>query len=82
MTYTQVADTLENFITGKGGDWDWDDYLNTRFSDPYLLGVQERMNGLQQEYPSGKRNEYCSPEGIEVIKTYAQELRNKAAMSR
>jgi hypothetical protein len=82
MTYTQVANTLENFITGKCGNWDWDDYLNTKFSDPYLVSVQVRMDGLPDEFPSPRNDHYTSPEGIDVIRNYINELRNKAAMGR
>src|SRR5579862_1384620 len=51
MTYREVADTLEAFVEGRGGQWDWDDYMSaTFFADPYLKHVQERMIHLSNEF--------------------------------
>ncbi len=79
MTYLEVAQTLEDFIEGRGGEWAWDDYLTgTHFKDPYLKATQERMNGLSAEFPPLLKGYYCGPAGIEVIRTRIQELRTKA----
>jgi hypothetical protein len=79
MTYLEVAQTLENFITEGDGRWDWDDYtLGTTFSDPYLAALQRRMASLGNEFPPLAKGHYCSPAGIEVIRASIQELRTKA----
>ncbi|HMF65923.1 MAG TPA: hypothetical protein VK608_17675 [Edaphobacter sp.] len=83
MTHTEVADTLEAFINDQGGQWDWDDYISaTIFSDPYLQEVQARMVHLSDEFPAEKGRGYCSPEGIDVIRGYIEDLRKLAAATK
>jgi hypothetical protein len=79
MTYLEVAQTLENFIDGSGGRWDWDNYsTGVSFKDPYLRDLQIRMASLGNEFPPLSKGHYCSPEGIEVIRSYIRELRARA----
>ena len=77
MTYLEVADALEDFVEGRGRQWDWDNYMSyTSFeNDKYLEQLQERMIRLSDEFPCGKEGGYCGPEGIEVIRSYVRELR-------
>ena len=77
MTYLEVADVLEDFVEGRGGRWDWDNYLSyTSFeNDKYLEQLQERMIRLSDEFPCGKEGGYCGHEGFEVIRCYVRELR-------
>jgi hypothetical protein len=60
-TYLEVAKTLEDFVEGAVGKWDWDDYTSvTTFpDDPYLQEVQSRMVNLSGEFPAGPRGGYC-----------------------
>ena len=52
LTRGQVAQILEDFLTGAGGDWDWDDFtLGTSFDDEYLENVRKRCVGLWKEFP-------------------------------
>jgi hypothetical protein len=79
MTYLEVAQTLENFIDGSGGRWDWDNYsLGASFKDAYLRDLQIRMANLGNEFPPLSKGIYCSAEGIEVIRGYIRELRARA----
>jgi hypothetical protein len=80
MTYLEVAQTLEDFVEGKGHKWAWDDYLSYHhFTDPYLSDLQRRMDGLSDEFPAQQKGHYCGPEGIEIIRISIEELRRKAA---
>jgi hypothetical protein len=80
MSYTEVADTLENFANGTGGPWDWDNYMSaTVFHDAYLEEIQLRMVHLSDEFPAPKGQGFCSSDGIEVIRDYVRELRRRAA---
>ena len=82
MAYTEVADTLDAFVEGTGGPWDWDGYLSTFFADPYLAHVQQRMTHLSDEFPAERgQGGYCNADGIQVILGYVTELRNKAVHS-
>jgi hypothetical protein len=80
-TYLEVAKTLEDFVEGTGGKWDWDDYISamTFPDDPYLQEVQSRMVNLSGEFPAGPHAGYCGVGGFEVIRAYVRDLRNQAA---
>lgn len=79
MSYAEVADTLEAFLDGTGGQWDWDNYISaTFFDDPYLQEVQRRMIYLSDEFPAQKGQGYCSPEGLTVIERYVVDLRHRS----
>jgi hypothetical protein len=82
MTYSEVADLLGGFVEGTGGDWDWDNFFDARFEDPYLKSVQHRCAFLDREFPARKGQGYCGPAGIEVIRDYIEELRAKAGERR
>lgn len=80
MTYGKVADTLEAFVDGHSGRWDWDNYMSaTFFTDPYLKDVQQRMIHLSEEFPAQKGRGFCNAEGLATIRVYVRELRVKAA---
>jgi len=80
MTYQEVADTLEAFIEGRSGQWDWDNYMSaTFFTDPYLKEIQARMVHLSEEFPADKGKGFCNAEGVQVIRDYIKELRRREA---
>ncbi len=82
MTYSEVADTLEAFVDGHSGQWDWDNYMSaTFFTDSYLKEVQQRMIHLSEEFPAQRGQGFCNAEGLAVIRAYVRELRAKNAES-
>jgi hypothetical protein len=79
-TYLAVASILEGFVEGTGGQWDWDAYITSMtFDDPYLREVQMRMIHLSDKFPVKKGMGYCGPQGLQVIRDYAKELRHRVA---
>ena len=66
LTSEQVAMTIESFLDGLGGPWDWDDFISFRIADPRLDEIRERCNGLSEEFPTTERGHYCGPGGVEV----------------
>lgn len=73
----EVADILEHFLEGTGGDWDWDDFISVMsFSDPHLEEIRVRCIGLPDEFPSQNPREYCNEHGREVIRGYLGRLRS------
>jgi len=75
--YLYTALTIENFLDGKGADWDWDSYLSTRFCDSYLQEVQMRMNGMSNEFPPQQTGSYCGSEGFKVMRGCVDQLRQR-----
>jgi len=79
MTRAEAADVIESFILGKGGPWDWDDFLSLPQSDEELEQIRARCDSLPEEFPPQQRTHYCGLEGIEVLRKYVAFLRNRAA---
>ena len=75
LTREEVAQILQNFLDGTGGDWDWDDFASAiTIEDPYLEKIRARCALLDREFPPARRSEYCNEQGIEVIRAYIREL--------
>ncbi|HEY6376248.1 MAG TPA: LUD domain-containing protein [Edaphobacter sp.] len=79
MTYLEVADTLENFVEHRGGQWDWDNFMSdvSFEDDEFLKQLQKRMIRLSDDFPPGKEGGFCGPEGVQIIRSYVKELRNR-----
>lgn len=76
LSKEEVAQILENFLEGKSGRWDWDDYsLGMCFEDECLERIRIRCRGLSQEFPAHNQGEYCNPQGLDVIRDYIKQLR-------
>jgi|GEM_PF-1287460 len=73
----EVADIIESFISQTGGDRDWDDFICVRLKDPELEEIRKKCADLPNKYPPRENKGYCSPEGMEVLRDMARELRNK-----
>src|SRR5436190_27641 len=72
----EVAIIIENFISGKGSDWEWDDFISCPINDLRLEKVRYRCASLDEEFPAEKSGEFCNAEGIKVLKDYVLELRS------
>ncbi len=75
----QVADWIENFLEGKGGSWDWDDFISLPINDPELDKIRLRCCDLSEEFPPGENEDYCSEEGVRVMREYIRQLRQQSA---
>ena len=81
MVYTpeEVADIIEKFLDGSGGEWDWDDFTSITIKDAYLDGIRCKCASLRDEYPPQRPNEYCSDAGAAIMRNFVKELRERAA---
>ena len=75
MSKEEAAVEIEKFLEGKGGDWDWDDFITISQKDPYLDRVRIKCSSVFYDYPAGKEGGYCSEEGYEVLRNLVKELR-------
>ncbi len=71
----EVADIIENFLNGRSGERDWDDFISVPIRDEELNQIRLRCAALPEEFPAYRSDEYCSNAGREVLKNYATELR-------
>jgi len=71
----EIADTIERFLDGTCGMWDWDNFCCVPISDPQLDSIRARCIALPQDYPPVEKGHYCSEAGIEVLRQIIFELR-------
>lgn len=81
LTPEEVYRTIESFIDGTCGDWDWDDFMYAPIDDLYLKDIREKCFNLRDEYPSNNPNEYCNEEGLKILKQFLSDLKSKMGNS-
>ena len=75
VTKEEVAKTIENFVNGGGGPWDWDDFISVQIPDKELEAIRIECLRTQSEHPGGP-NQWCSERGLEVLRCLAQQIRS------
>lgn len=78
FTPEQVAGWIEDFLDGKGGPWDWDDFISLPINDPFLDQIRLHCASLPEEFPPGENENYCSAEGEKIMRDYVRKLRHVA----
>ncbi len=77
-TSEEVATSIENFVEGRGGDHDWDDFLHFPLTDTYLESVRKKCDSVFTEYPATLKGHYCSDAGTAVLRALAADVRSRA----
>jgi hypothetical protein len=73
-TKADVADIIERFLDGSGGEWNWDDFLSSPIGNPELDQVRQRCNATRDDTYT---NQWCGPEGIADLRRIVAELRGE-----
>jgi hypothetical protein len=55
LTSEDVVSYIENWIEGRGGEWDWDDFTSIQISDPVLESLRAEAASLR--YPMDEDGE-------------------------
>lgn len=76
-TPEEVASTIEGFVNATGKQWDWDGFTSIRIDDAGLEAIRQRCLAIRDEFPPSNQRDYCSPEGLNVMRQLVQELRAK-----
>jgi hypothetical protein len=79
MTREEVAKTIENFVNGTGGKWDWDDFVSIRLQDAEVDEVRKKCVAVRDEFPPSDPHQYCSEAGMKVLADLAASLRTVRA---
>jgi hypothetical protein len=74
----EVAIAIEDFVEGRGGDHDWDDFLHWKIADPFLESVRKKCEEVFHEYRATQKGYYCSDEGVKVLRALLRDVRAKA----
>ena len=72
-TKAQVANVIEAFLNGTGGQWDWDEFTSCPISDPELDRVRQRCAALYDE--SAPLGHYCGEDGFAEMRRMVETLR-------
>ena len=75
-TREDVAKSIEDFVNGAGGPWDWDDFVSCRIADEELETIRIKCLRIESEYPGGP-NRWCNEQGIDVLRGLARQLRGE-----
>ena len=71
-----VAKYIEDFLSGRGGPWDWDDFISIRIkNNPELEAIRLICARLPDQYPPDQCG-YCNSEGMKVLGQILDELRS------
>jgi hypothetical protein len=56
MTREQVAKTIEDFVNGTSGKWDWDDFISIRLQDAELDAIRKKCVSVRDEFPPSDKS--------------------------
>ena len=75
VTKQDVIMALEDFLLGRGGARDWDDFTSIPLDDPELERIRLQCAALPDRYPPGVSSRYCNRDGLAVIEALLSKLR-------
>lgn len=78
-TVSEVRSYLEQFLSGQGNPYDWDDFLSISIKDPYLESIKRRAHRLEGRFPPTEPGHWCSEEGERILRELIEELKNHEA---
>lgn len=76
MTKADVANEIAAFLDGQSGEWDWDEFISLRLSDPELDAVRLLCARLPELDPPVDRRHYCGEQGMNILARLADDLKN------
>jgi hypothetical protein len=79
MSRAAVASTIESFLEGAGGPWDWDEFLSVPIGEPDLDKIRLRCAHLGEEFPPDRSGRFCGEGGIQVLRELVSQLRGSNA---
>ena len=75
LSKDEVADAIQDFLDGKGGAYDWDDFISIPISDQQLDEIRKICAGLPKTFPPGIAQAYCGAEGMALLRKTVAELK-------
>jgi len=76
-TKTEVVQILEDFLSGRDDEWDWDDFTSIPIEDVDLDGVRWLCASIRSQYPPAREGQYCSDEGRAEMQRILEVLREE-----
>lgn len=73
-TENEVAETIEKFVHGTCGPWDWDDFISVRYKKGNVEAARVECLKVAKDFPGGATH-WCSDEGLSRLLAIAASLR-------
>lgn len=77
-TRIEAAETIERFVSGEAGDYDWEDFTYISSHDPLVEKIRIECLHARDQFPPMDPKAYCSAEGIEYLLSLAAQLRDRS----
>jgi hypothetical protein len=74
LTREQVVEELANFVSGRGGVSDWDDFTSIKLKDKQLDRVRPLCVDLPSVFPPQRPGIYCNERGFAVVRLLIEQL--------
>jgi hypothetical protein len=72
-----LARTIERFVDGTAGPYEWDDVVRLPFEDPELDAIRQEAEAVDTRFPPTQPGEYCSDEGASYLRVLVARLRGR-----
>lgn len=75
LNHEEVARYIEDFLAGRGANYDWDDFISVPIEDPELDRVRLICGKLPNTHKPAGKVDYCSEEDREALRKILYRLR-------
>ena len=62
--------TVQRFLDGTDGTWEWDDFLSVPAVDPKVKELQDFCCRLPVDYPPQRQIDFCNHEGLDALRLF------------
>ncbi|OGV68263.1 MAG: hypothetical protein A2283_11790 [Lentisphaerae bacterium RIFOXYA12_FULL_48_11] len=77
-TLKQMSDTIDEFLDGKGGPYDWHDFVTHHsYKDPYLESIRKECASIARKYPSEEKKDWCNEHGKNELLKISERIRDE-----
>ncbi len=70
----EVSNLLKRFVNGNVEDWEFDDFITSKITDPIINKYRIEIADLPSVFPAENTESYVSSEGIVRILEISDEL--------
>lgn len=76
-TREEIIQIITNFLEDKSSGYEWDDFTTFPLKAPELEKIRRDCYEVYCQYPSGRRDKWCSDKGIERLKEILLKVKSK-----
>ena len=76
MNRDECSKQIDAFLAGTCGDYDWDDFISTRSTDPDIKSVIDYCSNSRDIYPPEKPGNWCGAVGATKLAELSRLLKS------